>query len=61
LEEGVEALIPTTGLSGTRRIVHPSQAVNVGDMVEAVVTGVDSEKRQISLSIKDLYPKPESD
>jgi small subunit ribosomal protein S1 len=54
LEEGIEALIPITGLSGTPNIVHPSQVLNVGDQVEAVVTGVDSEKRQISLSIKDL-------
>jgi small subunit ribosomal protein S1 len=58
IEEGIEALIPTAELSWTRKIVHPSQLLNLGDVVEAVVKGVDSEKRQITLSKKDAELNP---
>jgi len=58
IEEGIEGLIPTAELSWTRKIVHPSQVLNVGDVVEAVITGVDSEKRQISLSKKKAEHDP---
>ena len=36
-----------------RYIRHPSEAVAVGDVVQVVVTGVDVEKKRISLSMKD--------
>jgi small subunit ribosomal protein S1 len=58
IEEGIEGLIPTSELSWIRKIVHPSQVLNLGDMVETVVTSVDSEKRQISLSKKDAESNP---
>jgi small subunit ribosomal protein S1 len=58
IEEGIEGLIPTSDLSWTRKISHPSQVLEVGDVVEAVVTGVDSDKRQITLSKKDAEPNP---
>ena len=58
IEEGIEGLIPTSDLSWTRKIVHPSQVLDLGDVVETVVTGVDSEKRQISLSKKDAECNP---
>ena len=31
---------------------HPSEVVAVGDVVRVVVTGVDVEKKRISLSMK---------
>jgi small subunit ribosomal protein S1 len=58
LDEGIEGLIPTSDLSWTRKISHPSQVLDVGDVVDAVVTGLDSEKRQITLSKKDAEPNP---
>ena len=58
IEEGIEGLIPTSELSWTRKIVHPSQVLNVGDVVEAVVTRVDPDKRQISLSKKAAESNP---
>lgn len=58
VEEGIEGLIPTAELSWTRKIVHPSQVLNLHDVVEAVITGVDSEKRQISLSKKEAEQNP---
>jgi small subunit ribosomal protein S1 len=56
VEEGIEGLIPTSELSWTRKVAHPSQVLNLGDVVEALVTGVDPRKRQISLSKKDAEP-----
>jgi small subunit ribosomal protein S1 len=58
IEEGIEGLIPTAELSWTRKIVHPSQVLNLHDVVEAVVTGVTPDKRQISLSKKQAEPDP---
>lgn len=58
IEEGIEGLIPNSELSWTRKIVHPSQVLAMNDVVEAVVTGIDPEKRQISLSKKEAEPNP---
>jgi len=58
VEEGIEGLIPSSELSWTRKVAHPSQVLNVGDVVEAVITGIDSKKRQISLSKKDAELNP---
>jgi len=58
IEEGIEGLIPSSELSWTRKIAHPSQVLNLGDIVEAVVTGIDSKKRQISLSKKVSEQNP---
>lgn len=37
-----------------RRISHPSQVLNVGDIVQVKVLEVDLERRRISLTMKDL-------
>jgi small subunit ribosomal protein S1 len=58
LEAGVEGLIHLSELSWTEKLRHPSQILNVGDTVEAMVLSVDSEKNRISLSIKQLEPNP---
>jgi small subunit ribosomal protein S1 len=38
-------------MSWTKRAVHPSKVVNVGDMVEVQVLGVDEANRRISLGL----------
>jgi small subunit ribosomal protein S1 len=58
LEEGVEGLIHVSEMSWTKRIRHPSQMVNVGDTVEAVVLKVDSGSQRISLGLKQIEPNP---
>lgn len=40
------------------RLKHPSQALSVGDRVEAVVLSVDREAERISLGLKQLKPDP---
>ena len=57
LEEGVEGLIHISEMSWTRR-VRPSKLLNVGEMIDAVVSDVDVENRRISLSLKALEDNP---
>ncbi len=58
LEPGVEGLIHVSEMTWSRRLKHPSKVVKVGDQVEAVVLGVLSRERRISLGIKQLEPDP---
>ncbi len=58
IAEGVEGLIHVSEMSWTKRLKHPSQVVNVGDEVEAVVLEVDKESRRISLGMKQLQENP---
>lgn len=55
LEEGIEGLVHITEIS-EEKIDSPSDTVKIGDVVTALITGVDPQKRKISLSIK-LYQK----
>lgn len=54
--EGVEGLIHISEIVADRRLNHPQDALRVGEVVKAQVLGVDTEKRQIKLSIKQLIP-----
>ncbi len=53
LEPGVEGLVHISQLA-TKRVAKVSDVVKEGQQVEAKVTGIDSEKHRISLSIADL-------
>jgi small subunit ribosomal protein S1 len=56
LSEGVEGLIHISEMSAEKRINHPQEVVRVGQVVRAQVLAVDSEKRQLRLSMKQLVP-----
>jgi len=58
LEKGVEALIHISEVSWTKRIVHPSDVLAIGDVIEAVVLSVDRSSKKISLGIKQLEDNP---
>ncbi|KQC05529.1 MAG: hypothetical protein APR54_08180 [Candidatus Cloacimonas sp. SDB] len=58
IKPGVEGLIPISELSLGRRINHPSEVLNEGDLVEAQILRIDSENKKISLSLKALQPDP---
>lgn len=47
----VEGLVHISELGAGRRINHPKEVVSPGQQVEAVVLGVDPEKRRLSLSL----------
>jgi small subunit ribosomal protein S1 len=56
LAEGVEGLVHISEISAERRINHPQDVLKVGQSVKALVLAVDTEKRQIKLSMKQLEP-----
>jgi small subunit ribosomal protein S1 len=58
LEEGVEGLVHVTEMSWTKRITKPSEVLNVGDEVDAVVLGIQKEDQKISLGIRQLDVNP---
>jgi len=58
LEPGVEGLIHISELSWSRRIKKVSDVVKNGDTVEAVVLGVNSADRRISLGLKQTLGDP---
>jgi small subunit ribosomal protein S1 len=58
LEKGIEGLIHVSEMTWSKRAVHPSKVVNVGDMVEVQVLGVDEANRRISLGLKQTEPNP---
>jgi small subunit ribosomal protein S1 len=58
LEPGVEGLIHVSEMSWSKRVKHPSKILNVGDMVEAMVLGVDPGARRISLGLKQVESNP---
>jgi small subunit ribosomal protein S1 len=56
ISDGVEGMIHVSEISAERRINHPSHALKLGERVRAQVLSIDSEKRQLRLSIKKLVP-----
>ena len=56
--EGVEGLIHVSEISWTKKVKHPSQLVNIGDEVRAMVLDIDQENRRISLGLKQLQANP---
>ena len=58
LEDGIEGLIHISEMSWTRRLNHPSEILNLGDDIEAVVLSVNKEKQEISLGLKQTETNP---
>ncbi len=54
--EGIEGLVHISEIVPDRRLNHPSDVLRAGQRVQAMVLGVDPEKRQMKLSIKQLIP-----
>jgi small subunit ribosomal protein S1 len=56
LAEGIEGMIHVSEISAEKRIERPQDVLRTGQVVKAKVLGVDKEKRQIKLSMKQLVP-----
>jgi small subunit ribosomal protein S1 len=56
LTEGVEGLVHVSEISAEKHINHPQDVLRAGQVVKAQVLGIDREKRQIKLSMKQLVP-----
>jgi small subunit ribosomal protein S1 len=58
LEEGIEGLVHISEMSWTKRISHPSELVEIGDEIDVVVLGINKEKQEISLGMKQTQENP---
>jgi small subunit ribosomal protein S1 len=58
LEEGIEGLVHISEMSWTKRINHPNELVHVDDEIEVVVLGINREKQEISLGMKQTQENP---
>ncbi|MFZ1014890.1 MAG: S1 RNA-binding domain-containing protein, partial [Terracidiphilus sp.] len=56
IAEGIEGLVHISEIVADRRLNHPSDVLHAGQVVKAQVLGIDPEKRQIKLSMKQLIP-----
>jgi small subunit ribosomal protein S1 len=56
ITEGVEGMIHVSEISAEKRINHPQDVLRLGQVVKAQVLAIDTEKRQLRLSIKQLVP-----
>jgi len=56
LTEGVEGMIHVSEISAEKRINHPQEVLRAGQVVKAQVLALDTEKRFIRLSMKQLVP-----
>ncbi len=61
LEPGIEGLVHVSEMSWTKKNVHPGKIVSTSQEVEVVVLEVDSEKRRISLGLKQAMGNPWED
>lgn len=51
LAEGIDGLLHISKLGRGRRLKHPREAVQEGDMIEVIIDSVDREKKRLSLSL----------
>jgi small subunit ribosomal protein S1 len=58
IEEGIEGLVHISEMSWTKRINHPSELVQIGDSIEVIVLGINKEKQEISLGMKQTQTNP---
>jgi small subunit ribosomal protein S1 len=58
LEDGIEGLVHISEMTWNKRIKHPSKIMEIGDMIEAKVLGMDAENKRISLGVKQLESNP---
>lgn len=56
IADGVEGLVHISEMVADRRLNHPSEVLREGQTVQAQVLGIDTAKRQIKLSMKQLIP-----
>ncbi|MBQ6694059.1 MAG: 30S ribosomal protein S1 [Bacteroidaceae bacterium] len=58
IEEGVDGLIHISDLSWTKKIKHPSEFTQIGEVIDVQVLEIDKENRRLSLGHKQLEENP---
>ncbi len=61
LEEGIDGMIHVSDMSWTRKINHPSECLQKGQQLEAVVLDVNTKEQRISLGLKQASSDPWTD
>jgi len=56
IEDGIDGLVHVSNLSWTKRVKHPSEVLKKGEKIRAIVLGIESEQRRLSLGVKQLQP-----
>jgi small subunit ribosomal protein S1 len=56
IADGIDGLVHISEIVNDKRLNHPSDALRAGQVVKAQVLAIDTEKRQIKLSMKQLVP-----
>jgi small subunit ribosomal protein S1 len=58
LEEGIDALLHVSDMSWTKKINHPSEMLEKGDVVKVKVLSIDPQQERISVGLKQLEEDP---
>ncbi len=58
MEEGIDGMIHVSDMSWTRKINHPSELLQKGQAVEAIVLEIDTANQRISLGLKQAQTDP---
>ncbi|MGB2222496.1 MAG: 30S ribosomal protein S1 [Neptunomonas phycophila] len=58
IAEGIEGLVHVSEMDWTNKNVHPSKVVQVGQEVEVMVLDIDTDRRRISLGMKQCQQNP---
>ncbi len=58
VEEGIDGLVHISDMSWTKRVRHPKEMLRKGDSVNVQILDIDTQKRRISLGIKQLHENP---
>lgn len=58
LEDGIEGLVHVSEMDWTNKNIHPSKVVQVGDEIDVMILDIDTERRRVSLGIKQCTANP---
>jgi small subunit ribosomal protein S1 len=58
LEDGIEGMVHVSEMSWTRRVRHPSEVLQLEEIVDVMILNVDPEAEKIALGIKQTRPNP---
>lgn len=58
VEKGIEGLVHVSELSWTRRVSHPSELLQVGQEIEAVVLNANAKDQKLSLGVRQTEDNP---
>ena len=58
IEDDIDGMIHVSDMSWTRKINNPSELLNVGDEVEAIILDINPDQQRVSLGLKQLENDP---